>query len=84
MASPKKSEAQRLLDLIHKQYLSEKEKVPEGFYTIKEWKAMWGVARSSVELYMRFAVKNNLMEKRSFRIVTKNRYCKVAHYRATK
>jgi response regulator of citrate/malate metabolism len=84
MASPQKSEAQKLLDKIHEQYLSEKQEIPEGFYTISQWREMWGVARSSVERYIEFALKNKLMEMRRFKIVTKGRYCTVAHYKATR
>ena len=84
MASPNKSEAQKLLDQIYAEYISERQEIPEGFYTIKEWRKVWGIARSSVERHIQLALKKKLMEKRSFRIVTKNRYCTVAHYRATK
>jgi hypothetical protein len=83
MASSK-SEAQRLLDLIHQERLSEVEKIPPGFLNTKEWAKEWGVRRSSAERFIVIGVEKKLMEKKVFRVATNGRYCRVAYYRATK
>jgi len=83
MASPK-SEAQRLLDLIHRERLSEVEKIPSGFFNTNQWAKEWGVRRSSSERFINIALKGGLMEKKFFRVATNGRYCRVAYFRAIK
>ena len=83
MASSK-SEAQRLLDLIHKERLSESHKIEPGFKNITEWAKEWKCARSSAERYVHIAMSKGLMEKKIFRVANKRRYSRVSYFRATK
>jgi len=83
MASSK-SEAQRLLDQIHKERLSESHKVEPGFKSISEWAKEWKCARSSAERYVMIGIQKGLMEKKFFRVANKRRYNRVGYYRAIK
>ena len=79
-----KSEAQRLLDLIHKERMKSLEPVPAGWYPIGHWMAAWDKSRSRAGDFLRVAVKGKIMEQRDFVVEIKGRPTKVAHYRATK
>ena len=82
--APPKSEAQRLLDLIHQERLSESNKVEPGFKDTTQWAKDWKCARSSAERYIMIALKKGLMEKKVFRVANKRRYNRVAYFRAIK
>lgn len=83
MASTK-SEAQRLLDLIHKERLSEVEKIPKGFYSVEQWAKKWGRARSSSRTYLDIAAEKGIMERRVFRVAIGRYYRRVSYFRAIK
>jgi len=83
MASPK-SEAQRLLDLIHQERLSEVDKIPPDFYDAKEWQKKWGICRTSTRNALNLAIKKGIMERKFFRVAIKGDYRRVGYYRATK
>lgn len=84
MASPRKSEAQKLLDLIHQERLSETDKIPLGFLSTNDWAKAWDVRRSSAERFIIIALKGGLMEKKTFKVATNGRFCRVSYFRATK
>jgi response regulator of citrate/malate metabolism len=84
MASSKKSEAQRLLDLIHKEIASELEKVEPGFKSVAEWAKMWGYSTTNARRFLRIAEKKKIMECRKYRVSNGNRLRKIYFYRATK
>lgn len=79
-----KSEAQRLLELIHKERMKSLEPVPAGWHTIKHWMAVWNKSRSRTGDFLRVAVKGKIMEQRDFILEVNGRPTKVSHYRATK
>lgn len=83
MASPK-SEAQRLLDLIHQERLSQSEKIPPNFYDAKEWQKKWGISRTSTRNAINLAIEKGIMERKYFRIAINGNYHRVGYYRATK
>jgi hypothetical protein len=83
MASPK-SEAQRLLDLIHQERLSEVDIVPPNFYSAKEWQKKWGIGRTSTRNAINLALKKSIMERKFFRVAIGGDYRRVGYYRATK
>lgn len=84
MASPKKSEAQKLLDRIHEERLSESQAVEPGYLNINEWAKEWKCARSSAERYIMIGLKKGFIEKKIFKVASGKRYNRVAYYRATK
>jgi hypothetical protein len=79
-----KSEAQRLLDLIHKERMKRWEPVPAGWHPIGHWMAEWCKSRSRTGDFLRVAVEAKIMEQRDFVVEIKGRPTKVSHYRATK
>lgn len=83
MASSK-SEAQRLLDLIHKERLSEVEKIPPGFYSVEEWAKKWKRAVSSARTYLDLGAKKGIVEKKVFRVAIGRYYRRMSYYRAIK
>ena len=64
--------------------MAESDKIEPGFLNINDWAKAWSVRRSSAERFIVIAMKKGLMEKKTFRIATKGRYCKVGYFRATK
>ena len=82
--APPKSEAQRLLDLIHQERLSEVDKIPPNFYNAKEWQKKWGIARTSTRNALNLAVKKGIMERKFFRVAIEGDYRRVGYFRATK
>lgn len=83
MASSK-SEAQRLLDLIHKERLSRSDKITPGFYSVEEWAKKWSRAKSSSRTYLDLAVQKGIMEKKVFKIAIGRYYRSMAYFRAIK
>jgi hypothetical protein len=79
-----KSEAQRLLDLIHRERMKQLEPVPAGWHPIGHWMKEWDKSRSRCGDYLRLAVSSKIMEQRDFVVEIKGRPTKVSHYRATK
>jgi hypothetical protein len=79
-----KSEAQRLLELIHKERMKSLEPVPAGWYPMAHWMKEWDKSRSRTGDFLRLAVSSKIMEQRDFVVEIKGRPTKVAHYRATK
>lgn len=79
-----KSEAQRLLELIHKERMKSLEPVPAGWHPIGYWMEAWGKSRSRAGDFLRVAVEGKIMEQREFVVEIKGRPTKVSHYRATK
>ena len=82
--APPKSEAQRLLDLIHQERLSEVDKIPPNFYDAKEWEKKWGICRTSTRSALNLAVEKGIMERKFFRVAIKGDYRRVGYYRAIK
>jgi hypothetical protein len=83
MASSK-SEAQRLLDLIHKERVSESDKIPPGYHDAKEWQKMWGISRTSTRSAIDIALKKGIMDRKYFRVAINGNYHRVGYYRAIK
>lgn len=79
-----KSEAQRLLDLIHEERMKRWPPAPPGWHPIGHWMKEWGKSRSRAQDYLRVATKAKIMEQRDFVVEIKGRPTKVSHYRATK
>lgn len=84
MASPVKSEAQRLLDRLYKIQQDSREKVPPDFYNTHYWAKAWDKSLSRTRDYIKIAVKNKLMEARYFMVADKNTVRKCAYFKLIK
>lgn len=84
MASPVKSEAQRLLDKIYEIQQDSREKVPANFYNTRYWAKEWKKSASRTRDYLRIAVKNKLMECRYFVVADGKTARKCAYFKLIK
>jgi len=84
MASPVKSEAQRLLDRIYKIQQDSRERVAPNFYNTRHWAKEWGKSLSRTRDYLKIAVKNKLMEPRYFMVADGNTARKCAYFKLIK
>ena len=84
MASPVKSEAQRLLDKLYQIQQDSREQVPPNFYNTKYWAKQWGKSISRTRDYLRIAVKNKLMEVRYFMVADGKTARKCAYFKLIK
>lgn len=84
MASPVKSEAQRLLDKLYKIQQDSREQVPPNFYNTKHWAKQWNRSISRTRDYIKLAVKNKLMECRYFMVADGNTVRKCAYFKLIK
>ena len=84
MASPVKSEAQRLLDKLYQIQQDAREQVPPNFYNTKYWAKQWNKSLSRTRDYLRLAVKNKLMEVRYFMVADGNTARKCAYFKLIK
>lgn len=84
MASPVKSEAQRLLDQLYKIKQDSLQKAPPDFNDARYWSKQWGKSLSRTRDYLKMAVENNLMERRYFMIARFGVTRKTAFYKLIK
>jgi hypothetical protein len=66
MASPVKSEAQRLLDKLYKIKQESLQKAPQDFHNARYWSGQWGKSISRTRDYLKMAVEKGLMERRYY------------------
>jgi hypothetical protein len=52
----------------------------KGFLTREQWAKLWKIAPNNAERYIRHAMKIGKLEHRDFRVVTKTRLRKMAHF----
>jgi hypothetical protein len=84
MASPVKSEAQRLLDKLYKIKQESLQKAPPDFQDAIYWKGQWGKSISRTRDYLKMAVENGLMERRYYMIARQGVVRKTAFYKLIK
>lgn len=84
MASTRKSEAQRLLDLIHEKRIQEADKVEPGYMSVFEWAELWDQSITNVRRLLRIGEEKKLLESKKFKVAKKGRYTKMVFYRAIK
>jgi hypothetical protein len=56
------------------------QKPDAGFRTREQWATLWGIASNNAERYIRHAMKMGKLIQRDFRVVTKTRLRKMAHF----
>jgi len=56
------------------------QKPDAGFRTREQWAPLWGIASNNAERYIRHAMKMGKLVQRDFRVVTKTRLRKMAHF----
>ena len=56
------------------------EKVPEGFFTAKQWQKTWNCSKTHTTRLIKFALSKNLMCVRKFRIAFNDRTRPTEHY----
>lgn len=84
MASTKKSEAQRLLDLIHEQRVQEADKIEPGYKSVFEWAELWDNSITNARKLLRIAEQKKVMESRKYRVAKNGKFVKMTFYRAIK
>jgi len=52
----------------------------KGFLTREQWAKLWKIAPNNAERYIRHAMKMGKLVQRDFRVVTKTRLRKMAHF----
>lgn len=60
------------LDEMRKKMIPNGEKIPEGFYTMKEYAVVWKISHCRVDVLIKRAVEEGIMEKKLFKIPTDN------------
>lgn len=84
MASPVKSEAQRLLDKLYKIKQESLQKAPTDFHDSQYWSKQWGKSISRTRDYLKMAIENGLMERRYYMIARLGVVRKTAFYKLIK